>query len=111
MLEYGKEEWFRRWISSCVLKTNLNDAVIKMKEETGVTLNDEQKEYYQFLIDKMRFKVQSVCELNYNKELVNQMKDEKLGDKILRAKDTISNKFVNMRKFVGNLKREDQDVR
>ncbi len=111
MLEYGKEVWFRRWIDQYVLKASLNDAIIGMQEETGVTLSEEEKEYYQFLIDKMRAKILSVCELNYNKELVKQVQQENLGDKILRARDTISDKFVGIRNFVGRLKSEDSDAR
>ncbi len=111
MLEYGKEAWFRKWIQDGVLKTNLNNAIVEMQKETGVTLSDEEREYYQFLIDKMCLKVLSVCELNYDKELVQQVQQKKLGDKILRAKDRISNKFIGIRNFVGNLKNEDSDAR
>lgn len=111
MLKYGKESWFRRWIDHYVLKVSLDDSIRGMQEETGVTLTEEEKEYYQFLIDKMRSKILSVCELNYDKELVQKVQQEKLGDKILRARDRISDKFVGIRNFVGRLTSEDSDVR
>ena len=111
MLEYGKEVWFRRWIENYVLKIDLNSMVKQMQKETGVTLDDEEKEYYQFLISKMKAKVSSVCDLNYDKELVQNMKQEKLGNKILRAIDTISDKFIGIRNFARSLKNEDSDAR
>lgn len=102
MLEYGKEPWFRIWINECVLPLDLDKAVKDMERKTGVTLTDQEREYYNYLIDKMHSKVVDVCDLNYNKELIEKNKKDKLGDKFLRLKDTVSDKMVGIKSFLNS---------
>lgn len=84
MLEYKSEHWFKYWIKDRVLPLDLDKAMQDMERRTGVSLTDEEKEYYNFVINKMHSKVVQVCDLNYNKELIEKSKKEKLGDKLKR---------------------------
>lgn len=109
MLQYSKERWFRDWIERKVLTLNLDRAISDMTRRTGVELTDEEKEYYKFLIDKMKSKVIEVCDLNYDRESVEKLQKEKLGSKILRTKDTISDKIVDLKTFVKSVRdKEDR---
>lgn len=108
MLQYSKEHWFRKWIDEKVLTLDLDQAIKDMNRKTGITLTDEEKEYYKFLIEKMKEKVVEVCDLNYNKEMVEKIRKDKLGDKLVRTKDRISNKFGNLKSFVKPSKGKDE---
>lgn len=92
MLEYGKEPWFRKWISSSVLPLDFEKAVQDMTKKTSITLSDEEKEYYRFFINKMYSKIALVHDLNFNKELVEANKKGKLKEKITRIKNAVSGK-------------------
>ena len=100
MLEYGKEKWFREWIRDFVVGLDLEKAENDMIRKTGITISDEEREYYKFVIQKMHSKILSVYNLNYDKELVNQNKKEKLGDKINRLKDSVSDKVEDIKAFI-----------
>lgn len=97
MLEYGKEEWFRTWIKSSVVPLDFEKAVKDMERKTGIGLSNEEKEYYSFLISKMHAKVVSVHDLNYNRELVEKNKKEKLGDKLARLRDSVSDRIEDIK--------------
>ena len=84
MVKFGQEEWFREWIASSVLPLDLDKAMQDMERKTGISLSNEEKEYYQFFMNKMHDKIVSVHNLNYDKELVEESKKIKLGDKIKR---------------------------
>lgn len=107
MLQYSKEKWFREWIDKKVLTLDLDRAISDMTRITGVELNDEETKYYKFLIEKMKAKVTEVCDLDYDRELVEKTKKEKLGSKILRVKDTISDKLVDLTAFVKSVRKAD----
>ena len=100
MLEFGKEKWFRDWIRDFVIDFNFDKAENDMVRKTGITISDEEREYYKFLIHKMHPKIVSVHNLNYDKELVNQNKKEKLGDKLNRLKDSISDRVEDIKAFI-----------
>lgn len=100
MLEFGKEKWFREWVRDYAINVDFDKAVKDMERKTGIGLSDEEREYYSFLINKMHSKIVSVHDLNYDKDLVNQNKKEKLGDKINRLKDTVSDKIEDIRDFI-----------
>lgn len=107
MLKYGKEKWFREWIRDCVIKLDFDKSERDMVRKTGITLSDEEREYYKFLINKMHSKIVSVYDLNYDKELVNQNKKEKLGDRLNRIKDSVSDKVEDIKAFL-NPPKEDE---
>lgn len=107
MLQYGKEEWFRTWIRDYVVPLNFEKAAENMERKTGISLSDEEKEYYKFLIDKMHSKVVSVHDLNYNRELVEKNKKEKLGDKLIRIKDSVSDRIEDIKAFFNRDDSED----
>lgn len=92
MLEYGKEPWFRNWISSSVLSLDIEKAMKDMEKKTGISLTEEEVEYYKFFISKMHAKIVSVHDLNYNRELVEESKKVKLGDKVKKVKRKFSGK-------------------
>lgn len=100
MLEYGKETWFREWIKESVLSIDLDQAIRSMTKKTGIELSKNEREYYSFLIKKMHAKVALVDQVGYNKELVKKHKKEKLGDKLSRLKDRVSDKVEDVKSFV-----------
>ena len=95
MLEYGKEKWFREWIRDFVVGLDLEKAENDMIRKTGITISDEEREYYKFVIQKMHSKILSVYNLNYDKELV-----KRVGDKINRLKDSVSDKVEDIKAFI-----------
>lgn len=97
MLQYSDEYWFRTWIERSVLPINFDKAKKEMERITGITLTQEEEEYYKYVLDKIYPKVKNVYELDYDRELVEKSKEEKLGKKILRAKYTISDKFIDLK--------------
>lgn len=99
MLEFGKEQWFRDWIRDFVVPLDYEKAVSDMERKTGISLSNEEKEYYSFLINKMHTKIVDVHDLNYDRELVEKNKNEKLGDKLTRLKDSVSDKIEDIRSF------------
>lgn len=107
MLEYGKEEWFRTWIKDFVVPLDFEKATQDMERKTGIALSDEEKEYYKFLIDKMHTKVVSVHNLDYNRELVEKNKKEKLGDKLIRLKDSVSDRIEDIKAIFNRDDSED----
>lgn len=106
MLEYGKEPWFRKWISSSVISLDFEKAVQDMTKKTSVTLSDEEKEYYRFFINKMYSKVVLVHDLNFNKELVEANKKGKLRERIAKLKNAVSGK-KDVRSFSSQSDSED----
>ncbi len=107
ILEYGKEKWFRDWIRDCVVRLDFDKAEYDMVRKTGITLSDEERDYYKFLINKMHSKIVSVYDLNYDKDLVNQNKKEKLGDKLNRIKDSVSDKVEDIKAFINPPKNDE----
>lgn len=97
MITYSKEPWFREWIEKKVLPANLDKAEKDMVRKTGISLNPEEREYYNYVVNMMREKVLSVCEFNYDKELIEKNKNEKLGKKLKRVKYTISDKIIDIK--------------
>lgn len=55
--EYGTEDWFKDWIREKVIPLDIDKAIQEMTYETGVSLTDEEEEYYKFSIEKMYSKV------------------------------------------------------
>lgn len=107
LLEYGKEKWFREWVRDFAVRVDFDKAVKDMERKTGIGLSNEEREYYRFLINKMHSKIVSVYDLNYDKDLVNQNKKEKLGDKLSRLKDTVSDKVEDVKAFINPPKDDD----
>lgn len=108
MLEYGKEPWFRNWISSSVLPLDIEKAMNDMERKTGISLSDEEKEYYRFFINKMHTKIVSVHNFGYNRELVEESKKVKLGDKVKKVKRKVSGRVKEgVRKVFPNYDSED----
>ena len=108
MLKFGKEKWFREWVRDYAVRLDFDKAEQDMVRKTGITLSDEEREYYKFLINKMHSKIVSVYDLNYDKDLVNQNKKEKLGDKLNRLRDTVSDKVEDIKAFI-NPPKDDED--
>lgn len=108
MLKFGKEKWFKDWVRDFAVKVDFEKAVKDMERKTSINLSDEETEYYRFLINKMHSKIVSVYDLNYDKDLVNQNKKEKLGDKLNRLKDTASDKIEDIKAFI-NSPKDDRD--
>ncbi len=97
MLEFGKEKWFREWIKESVIPFDFEKACASMIKQTGISLSEEEKRYYEFLINKMHAKVVDVDRLNYNKDLVEKNKQKKLGDRLVRIKDAVSDRIEDIR--------------
>ena len=47
-LQYSKEPWFKSWIDNAVVSLDLGKAIEDMERKTGVTLTDNEKEYYNY---------------------------------------------------------------
>lgn len=107
MLEYGKEPWFRKWISSSVLPLDFEKAVQDMERKTSITLSDDEKEYYRFFINKMHSKVVLVHDLNFNRELVEANKKGKLGEKLAKLRKSVSGKKGGVKSFFSQSDSED----
>lgn len=102
-LKYSNEPWFKEWIESAVLDLDLDRAIADMEEKTGVTLTDEEKQYYNFAImEKMHAKVVNVSDLNYDEQLVVQEKKKNLTirDRLNRAGKIIHDKKVEIASFI-----------
>lgn len=109
MLQYGKEPWFKSWIKENVLPLNLDKAATDMKKVTGIELEPEEFEYYKFVIEKMHEKVVSVNEFNYNKELIEENKKQRLGKRIVKIKNTVSDKIAELKEMI-EVKNQDDDT-
>ena len=94
MLYFSKYPWFKEWIATQVLTFDFNKAVSDMTRKTGIEFSDEEKEYYDFLFGKMHVKVLDVCDVNYDRDLVEKLRKEKIGDKVLRIKETVKEKII-----------------
>lgn len=105
MITFSKEPWFKSWIQNSVLTMNFDKAKGDMERVTGISLSSEEEEYYRYVLQKMYPKVLDVCNLNYDKELVEKNKEEKLGKKLLRLRYTISDKLIDLK----NLPRRKQE--
>ncbi len=102
-LKYSNEPWFKEWIENAVLDLDLDKAIADMEAKTGVTLTDEEKEYYNFAImEKMHAKVVNVSDLNYDEQLVVQEKKKNLTirDRLNRAGKIIHDKKVEITSFI-----------
>lgn len=97
MITFSKEPWFKSWIQNSVLSMNFDRAKGDMERVTGISLSSEEEEYYRYVLQKMYPKVLDVCNLNYDKELVEKNKEEKLGKKLLRLRYTISDKLIDLK--------------
>ena len=54
----------------------------------------------------MHAKVLSVCEVNYDRNLVEKLRKEKIGDKVLKAKDTVKERVQDFKALRKSIKRE-----
>lgn len=103
ILRYSKELWFKDWIEGTVLDLDLDKAISDMERKTGVTLTDEEKEYYNFAImEKMHSKVVNVSDLNYDEQLVVQEKKKNLtlGDRLSRVRKIVHDKKEDIKTFI-----------
>ncbi len=100
MVEFGKEPWFREWIKTSVLPLDFTKAVADMERKTGIILSEDEKSYYSFAIGKMYSKIVSVHDLNYDKELVEKSKKEKLGDKVKRLKVSVTDRLEDVKSLL-----------
>lgn len=103
ILKYSKEPWFKEWIESNVLDLDLDKAITDMERKTGVTLTDEEREYYNFAImEKMHSKVVNVSDLNYDEQLVVQEKNKNLtiGDRLSRVRKIVHDKKEDIKSFI-----------
>lgn len=103
ILRYSKEPWFKDWIEGTVLDLDLDKAISDMERKTGVTLTDEEKEYYNFAImEKMHSKVVNVSDLNYDEQLVVQEKKKNLtlGDRLSRVRKIVHDKKEDIKTFI-----------
>ena len=92
---------------------DLGKAIEDMERKTGVTLTDNEKEYYNFAImEKMHSKVVNVSDLNYDKELVVQEKKKNLTikDRFDMARKIVHDRKSDISYFVKNIKK-DRDER
>lgn len=99
MLTFAKEPWFKTWVKNSVLTMDFDKAKTDMERVTGITLSGEEEEYYRFVLQQMYPKVLDVYNLDYNRELVEKNKEEKLGKKLLRLRYTISDKLIDFKNF------------
>lgn len=113
-LKYSKEPWFKEWIENAVLDLDLDKAITDMERKTGVTLTDEEREYYNFAImEKMHSKVVNVSDLNYDEQLVVQEKKKNLtiGDRLSRVRKIVHDKKSDIAYFITRDKNRDRDDR
>ncbi len=99
MLHFSKEQWFKDWIATKVVTFDLSQAEKDMTRRTGVELNDEEREYYDFLFGKMHEKILTVCEVNYDRNLVEKLRKQKLGDKLLKIKDNVTGRVQEIKEI------------
>ncbi len=99
MVHFSKYPWFKEWIATKVVTFDFDQAVKDMTRRTCVELSDEEREYYDFLFSKMHAKVLSVCEVNYDRNLVEKLRKEKLGDKVLRIKNTVTGRVQDYKEI------------
>lgn len=113
-LKYSKEPWFKEWIENAVLDLDLDKAIADMERKTGVTLTDEEREYYNFAImEKMHSKVVNVSDLNYDEQLVVQEKKKNLtiGDRLSRVRKIVHDKKSDIAYFITRDKNRNRDDR
>ena len=99
MVHFSKYQWFKDWIATKVVTFDLDQSLKDMTRRTGVELSEEEKEYYDFLFGKMHAKVLSVCEVNYDRNLVEKLRKQKLGDKILRIKENVNERVQEIKEI------------
>lgn len=110
ILKYSKEPWFKEWIENTVLDLDLDKAISDMERKTGVTLTDEEREYYNFAImEKMHSKVVNVSDLNYDEQLVVQEKKKNLtlGERLSRVRKIVHDKKEDIKSFISR-ERDDR---
>ncbi len=103
ILKYSKEPWFKEWIENTVLDLDLDKAIADMERKTGVTLTDQEREYYNFAImEKMHSKVVNVSDLNYDEQLVVQEKKKNLtmGERLSRVRKIVHDKKEDIKSFI-----------
>ena len=106
MVQFSKYPWFKEWIATKVVTFDFDKAVSDMTRRTGLELTQEEREYYDFLFGKMHAKVLSVCEVNYDRNLVEKLRKEKIGDKVLKVKDTVKERVQDFKALRKSIKRE-----
>ena len=52
-----------------------------------------------FLFAKMHAKILSVCEVNYDRNLVEKLRKQKLGDKILKIKENVNERVQEIKEI------------
>ena len=112
ILEYSKEPWFKKWIENAVLNLDLDKAILDMERITGVTLTDQEKDYYNFsIMEKMHSKIVNVSDLNYNEQLVVQEKKKNLTmrDRFNRVRKIMHDKKVDMSYLVKRVTKGNKD--
>ncbi len=97
MLAFSKEPWFKSWVQTSILSMDFDKAKHDMERVTGISLLPEEEEYYRYVLQKMYPKVVDVCNLNYNRELIEKNREERLGKKILRIGYTLSDKLADLK--------------
>ena len=73
MLEYSKEDWFKKWLEDRVLNLDMDKAFVDTARETKVFLNSKEREYYSEVFTTMLGKVQDVFDLEFDHSEVGQM--------------------------------------
>lgn len=111
MLVFSKEPWFKDWIKNNVLSLDFEKAKADMQRVTGISLSEEEEEYYRYVLHKMFPKVLDVCNLNYDRELVEKNINEKLGKKFSRMRYTISDKLIDLKNLPKRKFGDSQDGR
>ena len=83
-----------------------------MERITGVTLTDQEKDYYNFsIMEKMHSKIVNVSDLNYNEQLVVQEKKKNLTmrDRFNRVRKIMHDKKVDMSYLVKRVTKGNKD--
>lgn len=97
MVQFSKYPWFKEWIATKVATFDFEQAHKDMKRRTGIELSKAEIEYYDFLFGKMHTKVLDVCSVNFDRNLVEKLRKQKLGDKVLKIKEQVISKVYDLK--------------
>ena len=66
MLFFGKEKWFRSWVTEKIQSFSINDVFELAKRESNVELTKNEKDYYTVVLDKTLSLAKEVIEVNFD---------------------------------------------
>lgn len=105
--DYSKELWFREWLSSKVQNINMKRVFSLAKSRKGLELSNEQKDYYEFLINLSQERVKDAVEANFNPEVLAELNKEKMKNRVKRTTTRVVDNLNTVKNFVSPDSKDD----